>query len=90
MEERIAELERRIKILNKNKEQIVGKIAVEEQNRLRAIRDLKNYGYDVTSMSTGEIKDLQDKLKAESADVLTELEQNLEKAEALVTKFKEM
>lgn len=90
MEDKIQELERRVKILNRNKEQIVGKIAVEEQNRLRAIKDLKDYGYDVAAMSTQEIKDLQDKLKAESATVLTEIEENLEKAEALISKFKEV
>jgi gas vesicle protein len=89
-QERIAAVEKRVVTLTKSKEAIVGKIAVEEQNKKRAMKELSDLGYDVEELSVQEIKELQEKLQAESEKVLAEIEETLEKAETLVSKFKEL
>jgi hypothetical protein len=89
-QERIAAVEKRVVTLTKSKEAIVGKIAVEEQNKKRAMKELSELGYDVEELSVQEIKELQEKLQAESEKVLAEIEETLEKAETLVSKFKEL
>jgi hypothetical protein len=90
LQSRISQVESRVAKLSKVREQIVGKLAVETQNKKRALKELSELGYDVESHTVQELKDLQTELGTKSEAILEELETNLDKAEALVSKFKEL
>lgn len=90
MEEKIKKLEARLNALSRSREAIVGRLAVEEENKKKTVAELSALGVDVQSMSIKELAAHQEQMKTKLETMVEELSTKLDEAEALVAKFKEL
>lgn len=79
-----------LSLLSKGKDKLVGALAVEEQNRQNAIKELKALGHDVESMTSKQLKALREQLQGELESHLEEMEGLVSEGQGLMEKFKEV
>jgi hypothetical protein len=89
--ETMKQLQARVKTLQGSREQVLRTQAVQEQKRDEAFQNLRQLGVqDPEAMTAKQLQALADEKRAELAQKVAELEQQLAQGEALVTKFQEL
>ena len=90
-QETLKQIQARAKALQGTRDQIMRQQAAQEQRRDDAYKNLRQLGIESPeSMTAKQLQALSDEKKAELAEKVTALEEQLTQGEALVAKFNEL
>lgn len=90
IKEEINDLEIRASKLQRSKDKIIGKLAIEESKRKAGIEVLKKVYPDIEEMDSGSLKSLQEELLDKLNFTVDQLTKELDSAEVFLDKIKDI
>jgi hypothetical protein len=90
-QERLKQVQTKVRTLNSTREKIVGDARVEEQKLKQAYSNLKELGIESPEgMTIKELRTLEQEFKSKLEDKLVAIEEQLETGESLINKYNEL
>ncbi len=90
-QERLKQAQAKVKLLNSNREKVIGDARVEEQKLKQAYSQLKELGIDNADvLSIDELKALEEQAKAKLEELLVAIEEQVATGESLIKKYNQI